>query len=62
VSTVQVRRDDPVWWIGLHRPGKRNALDQAMVDEIGAVLAEARHEPSVLILHSTTPRHVRGRG
>jgi len=55
VSTVGVRRDDPVWWIGLHRPDKRNALDQAIVDEIGAVLAEARHEPSVLILHSTTP-------
>jgi enoyl-CoA hydratase len=55
VSTVQVRRDDPVWWIGLDRPDKRNALDQAMVDDIGAVLAEARQEPSVPILHSTTP-------
>src|SRR3984957_3599455 len=55
VSAVQVRRDDLVWWIGLDRPGKRNALDQAMVDEIGAVLAEARQEPSVVIVHSTTP-------
>ena len=55
MSTVQVRRSDPVRWIGLDRPDKRNALDQAMVDEIDAVLAEARRDPCVLIVHSTTP-------
>lgn len=52
---VRVRRDDAVWWVGLDRPDKRNALDQAMVDELGGVLAEARREPGILIVHSTTP-------
>jgi enoyl-CoA hydratase len=55
MSAVQVRRCAPVWWIGLDRPDKRNALDQAMVDEIDAVLAEARRDRCVLIVHSTTP-------
>lgn len=52
---VQVRRDGTVLWVGLARPDKRNALDQAMVDELGAVLAEAQRKPSILIVHSTTP-------
>jgi enoyl-CoA hydratase len=55
MSAVQVRRSDPVWWIGLDRPDKRNALDQAMVDEIDAALAQARRDPCVLIVHSTAP-------
>ena len=52
---IRVRREDHVWWIGLDRPAKRNALDQALVDEFDAVLAEARRRPCVLIVHSTTP-------
>jgi enoyl-CoA hydratase len=55
MSLVSVRRDEQIWWLGLNRPGKHNALDQAMVDELEAVLFEARREPSILIVHSTTP-------
>ncbi len=55
MSLVSVRRDEYIWWLGLNRPGKHNALDQAMVDELDTVLSEARREPSILIVHSTTP-------
>jgi enoyl-CoA hydratase len=55
VSGVRVRRDGQLWWLGLDRPAKHNALDRAMVDALDAVLAEARREPCVLLLHSTTP-------
>ncbi|HEU5268242.1 MAG TPA: enoyl-CoA hydratase/isomerase family protein, partial [Jatrophihabitans sp.] len=36
-------------------PAKHNALDQALVDEFSAALAELRHDPAVLVVHSTTP-------
>ena len=55
MTLVQVRREDQLWWVGLNRPAKHNALDQAMVDELDTVLAEARRQPCVLIVHSTTP-------
>jgi hypothetical protein len=32
-----------------------------MVTELDAMLAEARHQPSILIVHSTTPGHLRRR-
>ncbi len=54
-SLLQVRREENVWWIGLDRPDKRNAIDLAMVDELHAVLTDARRSPTILILHSTTP-------
>ncbi|MEU8244651.1 enoyl-CoA hydratase/isomerase family protein [Nonomuraea sp. NPDC048916] len=54
-SHVRVRREEHLWWVGLDRPAKHNALDQAMVDELDEVLAEARREPSILVVHSTTP-------
>jgi enoyl-CoA hydratase/carnithine racemase len=44
-----------MWWVGLDRPAKHNALDQAMADELNAVLADARREPSILVIHSTMP-------
>jgi enoyl-CoA hydratase/carnithine racemase len=55
VNAVEVRRDGPVWWLGLNRPDKRNALDRRMVDALDTVLAEARRAPSILMLYSTTP-------
>ncbi len=55
MSLVSVRREEHIWWLGLNRPGKHNALDQAMVDELDTILSEARREPSILIVHSTTP-------
>ncbi|MEV0408291.1 enoyl-CoA hydratase/isomerase family protein [Actinoallomurus sp. NPDC050550] len=54
-TLVQVRREDHLWWVGLDRPAKHNALDQAMVAELDTVLDEARRSPSILIVHSTTP-------
>src|SRR5690606_24687142 len=39
----------------LDRPAKHNALDQAMVDELHAVLDDAAREPCVLVVHSATP-------
>jgi enoyl-CoA hydratase/carnithine racemase len=54
MGLVRVRRETPLWWLGLNRPEKRNALDQAMIDEIDVVLTEARDAPCVLIVHSTT--------
>ena len=55
MSTIEVRDEGHVRWIGLNRPDKRNAIDQAMSDELGAALDDARRQPCVLIVHSTTP-------
>jgi len=55
VSSVVVRREGELWWVGLNRPDRRNAHDEAMVAEFDAVLAEARRTPSILLVHSTTP-------
>lgn len=56
MTTVQLCRDDPVWWVGLDRSDKKNALNHEMVDEIGKVLDEARKQPCIIIVHSVTPR------
>lgn len=55
MSSIVVRREGDLWWIGLNRPDRRNAHDEAMVAEMDAVLTEARRTPSVLLIHSTTP-------
>jgi enoyl-CoA hydratase/carnithine racemase len=55
VSSVVVHREGALWWVGLNRPDRRNAHDEAMVAELEDVLAEARREPSILLVHSTTP-------
>ncbi len=55
MSRVVLRREGELWWVGLNRPDKRNALDQATVTELEAVLAEARRQPCLLLVHSTTP-------
>jgi len=55
MTPLYVRRDGFVWWLGLNRPDKRNALDEVLVAAIESVLAEARLAPSVLIFYSTTP-------
>jgi len=54
VTLVDVRRDGELWWVGLNRPEKRNALDEAMVAELDAVLSDARRQPCILLVHSTT--------
>ena len=53
--SITVRDEGRVRWIGLARPGKRNAIDQAMADELAAALDDARRQPCVLIVHSTLP-------
>ncbi len=55
MSPVVVRGEGPVRWIGLNRPDKRNAIDQATSDAFAAALDDARKQPCVLIVHSTTP-------
>jgi enoyl-CoA hydratase/carnithine racemase len=55
VSLVEVRDEGAVRWIGLNRPDKRNAIDQAMADELAAAFDDARGQPCVLVLHSVTP-------
>jgi enoyl-CoA hydratase len=52
---IRVVCEGPVTLVGLDRPAKRNALDQALVDELHGVLDGAAGEPSILVLHSTTP-------
>ena len=55
MSTIEVRDEGHVRWIGLNRPDKRNAIDQAMSGELATALDDARRQPCVLIVHSTTP-------
>jgi enoyl-CoA hydratase len=55
MSPIDVRDEGHLRWIGLNRPDKRNAIDQAMVDALSAALDDARRQPCVLLVHSTTP-------
>jgi enoyl-CoA hydratase len=55
MSAIEVWDEGQVRWIGLNRPDKRNAIDQAMADEFTLALDDARRQPCVLIVHSTTP-------
>jgi enoyl-CoA hydratase len=55
VSSVVVRADGELWWVGLNRPDRRNAHDEAMVAEFDEVLTRASRTPSILLIHSTTP-------
>ena len=41
--------------VGLDRPEKRNALDEATIDSLHRVLDDHSREPCVLVVHSTTP-------
>ncbi len=56
MDLISVERRPGVVLVGLDRPDKRNALDEAMVAQIDAVLTEAnRADPAVLVLYSTSP-------
>lgn len=55
MSPIEVRDEGDIRWIGLNRPDKRNAIDQATTEAFAAALADARKQPCVLIVHSTTP-------
>ncbi len=56
MDLISVERRPGVVLVGLDRPDKRNALDEAMVAQIDVVLTEAnRADPAVLVLYSTSP-------
>jgi enoyl-CoA hydratase/carnithine racemase len=55
VSSIEVRDEDQLRWIALNRPQKRNAIDRAMSDEITTALEDARKQPCVLVVGSSTP-------
>lgn len=53
-STLQVSRGEHVT-VRLNRPDVRNAIDQAMVDELHAVCAELERDPKVLVIMGSAP-------
>jgi enoyl-CoA hydratase len=55
VVNVRVEARGPVVLVGLDRPEKKNALDETTVAELHDVLDTHAREPSILIVHSTTP-------
>jgi methylglutaconyl-CoA hydratase len=50
VSDVLAHRDGAVATLTLHRPARRNALDPAMLESLGARLVEVSSEPSVRVV------------
>ncbi|SHI68370.1 vanillin synthase /trans-feruloyl-CoA hydratase [Roseomonas rosea] len=44
-----------VAWIGLNRPGKRNAISDALLDAIGAAFRRAQAEARAVVLHGHGP-------
>jgi enoyl-CoA hydratase/carnithine racemase len=52
---VRVEARGSVVLVGLDRPEKKNALDEATIGELHAVLDAHAREPSILLIHSTTP-------
>jgi len=55
MSSIEVRDECASRWIGLNRPDKRNAIDLATSEAFAAALDDARKQPCVVIVHSTTP-------
>lgn len=55
MALIKVVREGSIVRVGLDRPDKMNALDQALCDEFTEVLTSLRHEPSILVIYSTTP-------
>jgi enoyl-CoA hydratase/carnithine racemase len=55
MGLTRLTRAGAVTLLGIDRPDKRNALDLALVEQLHADLVGLRDEPTVLVLHSTTP-------
>jgi enoyl-CoA hydratase/carnithine racemase len=49
-GTVRVRRDGPVAWVVLDRPGRRNALSPAMWAALPGILAALDADPTVRVI------------
>lgn len=54
-QNVRVEQRDTTVLVGIDRPEKRNALDEATIDELHQVLDDHGRDPCVLVIHSTTP-------
>ena len=54
MALVRTERRGAAYLVGLNRPDKQNAFDEAMVAEFDRALADAARQPCVLIVHSTT--------
>ena len=52
---LRVEQRDTSVLVGLDRPEKRNALDEATIDSLHRVLDDHSREPCVLVVHSMTP-------
>jgi len=52
---LRVEQRDTSVLVGLDRPEKRNALDEATIDSLHRALDDHSREPCVLVVHSTTP-------
>lgn len=55
MSLVDIQVDGPVVFIGIDRPERRNALDEATVEALHDALDRFRDTPSVLVIHSSAP-------
>ena len=55
MSSIEVRDEGQLRWIALNRPQKRNAIDLAMSQAFTAALEDARKQPCVLVVGSSTP-------
>ncbi len=55
MSVLDVRVEGPVAFIGIDRPERRNALDEATVGALHAALDRFRDTPSILVIHSSVP-------
>lgn len=52
-TTLKLSETDDRLWVRLHRPDVRNAIDQAMVDELHAICAYLEKSPKILIIAGT---------
>lgn len=52
-TTLKLSETDDRLWVRLHRPDVRNAIDQAMVDELHAICAYLEKNPKILIIAGT---------
>jgi enoyl-CoA hydratase/carnithine racemase len=54
-ASVRVVEYPQVVLLGLNRPDKHNALDEATVDALDAELQSRSRQQSIIVIHSTTP-------
>lgn len=55
MGLIVLQRRGTVLLVGLDRPDKLNALDEAMAGELDAALVDARRDPCIVVIHSTAP-------